>query len=155
MRPVRCWAFLSSLSVGWILLNVGTVAQPNAPTAPPGERALTKQELVELYSGKSWQWSDGIGYFSPKGQFGAFAGSGPDRTTVKGDWEAFNTGRLCFSGVWTGRSGRRFARTCFLHRVKDGLIYQRRIPDGEWYVFRHNPEQDGDQKLVPGDRTAK
>src|SRR6185503_4357550 len=103
--------------------------------------------------GKSWSWSDGFGYFGPKGQFSAFAGSGRDRTTVKGAWEVLDGGRLCFAGVWVARSGRRSARTCFLHKMREGHIYQRRLPNGNWYIFKHNPEQEGDQKLVPGDQT--
>lgn len=45
------------------------------------------------------------------------------------------------------------AETCFEHRIGDGSIYQRREPDGTWYVFRHDPMQDGDeaQKLVSAD----
>ena len=79
--------------------------------------------------------------------------TGKTRSTVAGDWEALDDGRLCFAGVWTAKSGRRFARTCFAHKLKDGHIYQRRLPKGEWYVFRHDPEQEGDQKLVTGDQT--
>ena len=152
MKSARPEAIVS-LTVG--LVSVIIVGQPSAQPAPSSERALTKQEVIDLYAGKSWFWSDGIGYFAPKGQFSAFSGAGRDRTTVKGDWEVLDGGRLCFAGVWTGRLGRKFARTCFLHKVKDGLVYQQRVPKGEWYVFKHNPEQEGDQKLIAGDQTAR
>jgi hypothetical protein len=141
--------------VGYLFVGVIVVGYPNAQPASSSERALMKQEVIDLYAGKSWHWSDGVGYFAPKGQFSAFAGSGRDRTTVKGDWEVLDGGRLCFAGVWTGRSGRSFAKICFLHKIRDGLIYQRRMPKGEWYVFKHDPEEEGDQKLVPGDQTAR
>lgn len=154
MRSANRGAALAALSVGWFAIGLIAIGHLRAQPAPTRERALTKQEVTDLYTGKSWHWSDGVGYFAPKGQFSAFAGSGKDRTTVKGDWEALGGGRLCFAGVWKGRSGRNFARTCFLHKIKDGLIYQRRMPNGEWYVFKHNPEQEGDQKLLPGDQTA-
>jgi DNA topoisomerase-1 len=49
--------------------SVIIVGQPSAQPAPSSERALTKQEVIDLYAGKSWFWSDGIGYFAPKGQF--------------------------------------------------------------------------------------
>ena len=121
--------------------------------APAGERALTKKEVVELYESKSWLWETGVAFFAPKGQFSAFAGESKDRSTVSGSWEVLDDGRLCFEGVWTAKSGRKFARTCFAHKIKDGHIYQRRLPRGEWYVFRHDPEKEGDQKLVAGDQT--
>jgi len=148
-------ATMASLTVGWVLVSVTVVGHPSAQPAPSSERTLTKQEVTEIYAGKSWLWRDGVGYFAPKGQFSAFSGAGRDLTTVKGDWEVLDGGRLCFAGVWTGRQGRKFARTCFLHKVKDGQVYQQRVPKGEWYVFRHNPGQEGDQKLVTGDQTVR
>jgi hypothetical protein len=121
--------------------------------APASERALTKKEVINLYAGKSWLWEKGVGFFAAKGQFNAVTGEGNDRSTVSGDWEALDDGRLCFAGQWTAKAWRRFVRTCFAHKMKDGQIYQRRLPRGEWFVFRHDPEQEGDQKLVAGDQT--
>ena len=142
------WCPTIAAFAGTFLLGCVQVA-----AAPAGERTLTKKEVVGLYEGKSWLWDSGVGFFASKGQFNAFAGEGKNRSTVAGDWEALDDGRLCFAGVWTAKSGRRFARTCFAHKLKDGHIYQRRLPKGEWYVFRHDPEQEGDQKLVTGDQT--
>ena len=133
---------------GGCALGIGHVAG-----APATERNLTKKEILDLYEGKSWFWEKGIAFFAAKGQFSAFSEQGNDRSTVAGDWEALDDGGMCFSGVWTAKSWRRFARTCFAHKIKDGQIYQRRLPKGEWYVFRHEPSQEGDQKLVPGDQT--
>ena len=95
----------------------------------------------------------GVAFFAAKGQFNAFSQEGKERSTVAGDWETFDDGRMCFSGLWTASSWRRFVRTCFAHKIKDGQIYQRRLPKGEWYVFRHEPAQAEDQKLVSGDQT--
>jgi hypothetical protein len=117
----------------------------------PNERPLSKNEVAGLYEGKSWPWIDGMGYFAPKGRFLALAGSGRNRGTLNGTWVASQDGKLCFSGVWKAKSGSRFERTCFLHKTKDGHIYQQRLPKGAWYVFKHDPEKEGDQKLVPGD----
>ena len=136
-----------------VMLAVGWVGAVQVLGAPASERALTKKEVVDLYEGKSWLWEKGVGFFAAKGQFNAFSGEGKDRSTVTGSWEAIDDGRLCFAGVWTAKAWRRFARTCFGHKIKDGKIFQRRLPKGEWYVFRHDPEQEGDQKLVAGDQT--
>ncbi|MNF01152.1 hypothetical protein D3C80_2001030 [compost metagenome] len=47
--------------------------------------------------------------------------------------------------------------TCFLHREKDGVIYQKRSLGGSWYVFRNNPPRPTDEaaKLLRGDRVSK
>jgi UDPglucose 6-dehydrogenase len=148
MITLTNWSPKIAAFVGAFLLGCVQTA-----AAPAGERTLTKKEVVGLYEGKSWLWNSGVAFFAPKGQFTAFAGEGKNRNTVAGDWEALDDGRLCFAGVWTAKSGRRFARTCFAHKLKDGHIYQRRLPKGEWYVFRHDPEQEEDQKLVTGDQT--
>ena len=101
---------LSALSRSCIAIAAIAIGQPSvlAQLAPANERAITKKELTYLYEGKSWYWSDGIGYFASKGQFSAFAGSGKDRTAVKGDWEVLDGGRLCFAGV----SPRRESEKC-------------------------------------------
>ncbi|WP_027687027.1 DUF995 domain-containing protein, partial [Rhizobium leguminosarum] len=45
------------------------------------------------------------------------------------------------------------AITCFSHRKKGGLIYQKREPDGQWYVFKSAQTQATDEfaKLRHGD----
>jgi UDPglucose 6-dehydrogenase len=147
MSLINRTAFVAMLAVGCALGLMQAVG------APATERSLTKKEIVELYEGKSWFWEKGIAFFAAKGEFNAFSDEGKARSTVAGDWEALDDGRLCFSGVWRAKSWRRFVRTCFAHKIKDGQIYQRRIPKGEWYIFRHEPPQEGDQKLVAGDQT--
>jgi UDPglucose 6-dehydrogenase len=147
MRSIKSTAVIAILAGGCALGLVQVVG------APATERSLTKKEILELYEGKSWFWEKGIAFFAAKGQFNAFSEDGNERSTVAGDWEAMDDGRMCFSGVWTAKSWRRFARTCFVHKIKDGQIYQRRAPKGDWYIFRHEPSQEGDQKLVPGDQT--
>jgi hypothetical protein len=139
----------------WTAVLAGACALGAAQVigAPASERTPTKKEVVEIYEGKSWFWESGVAFFAPKGQFNAFAGEGKDRSTVSGSWEVLDDGRLCFSGVWTAKSWRKFARTCFAHKIKDGQVLQRRLPKGEWYVFRHDPGKEGDQKLVVGDQT--
>jgi hypothetical protein len=147
MTLMKCAALIAVLAEGCAL------GPAQAAGAPASERGLSKKEIIEIYEGKSWFWEKGVAFFAAKGQFNALSGVGKERSTVSGDWEAFDDGRMCFSGVWTGKSWRRFARTCFAHKIRDGQIYQRRLPKGEWYIFRHEPAEEGDQKLVPGDQT--
>jgi hypothetical protein len=138
--------------VGLIAISC-VLGAAQAAAAPASERALTKKEVVELYEGKSWIWNTGVAFFAAKGQFKAFTEQGKNRSTVAGTWEATDEGRLCFAGVWTAKTWRRSERTCFAHKIKDGQLYPRRMPKGEWYIFRHDPAQEEDQKLLLGDQT--
>lgn len=120
------------------------------------ERPLTKGELAKLYEGNTWIWNDGSGYFGPSGRFVAIAGKEGNKVQVDGSWTAQKNGRLCFSGVWRSKpkARGRFDQTCFLHKTKDGAILQKRLPNGEWYVFRSDKGSRSDQVLVIGDVTA-
>jgi hypothetical protein len=121
------------------------------------ERSLTKQEVAGIYEGKSWLWTAGVAYFGPKGRFKAATGSGKDRVSIDGNWSVSDGGQMCFYGTWRAKAGDRYDRSCLLHKTKDGHIYQRLLPNGAWYVFKHEPQQDGDQykKLVPGNQLWK
>jgi hypothetical protein len=59
---------------------------------------------------------------------------------------------------WRNKSGGGGGDTsCFLHREKAGVIYQKRSIGGDWYIFRNNPPKPTDeaQKLVRGDLVSK
>lgn len=120
-----------------------------------GGRYLTKSELRKLFEGKTWVWNDGGGYFSPTGVFVGVSGSGDTRSTTKGDWALYSPGMICFAGSWLQRSKRSpHSTTCFEHKILSGQILQKRMPEGEWYVFRHDPAQSDDQKLEEGNVTG-
>ncbi|MBS7543926.1 DUF995 domain-containing protein [Ancylobacter oerskovii] len=124
-------------------------ARKPAPAGLPGVAAIDA-----LYSGKSWIWSDGAAYFSPNRKFVAWAGSGNEVSYVQGTWWVSPTGWVCFQGLWhaNGPSGRN--STCFSHRLgPDKVLYQRREPGGDWYVFKHAQPVAGDEyaKFKDGD----
>lgn len=153
---LRIWFLaLTTISIN----AAGATTAPNAPTSVAPDttaveaRSLSKKEVVALYDGKSWMWPDGAAYFSPNGKFIAIAGIGKNRSNIKGKWNAYQNGQMCFSGTWKAKVGRRYDKTCFAHKMAAGNIYQQRLPKGDWYVFRHNPEAVGDQRLVAGDQT--
>lgn len=56
----------------------------------------------------------------------------------------------------TNAEGAARASTCFGHRKIGNTIYQRRQPDGKWYVFRHASVLPDDEfgKLVPMDTVS-
>jgi hypothetical protein len=115
-------------------------------------RPLTAGELYQLYHSRSWIWNDGGGYFSPKQrQFIASTGNGA--SYGEGRWFLTDPGKLCFKATWVSKSGSAPAQTCFSHRKRGANVYQKREPDGEWYLFKHSPTRKTDEyaKVRPGD----
>ncbi|RAZ92412.1 hypothetical protein DPM33_00415 [Mesorhizobium hawassense] len=119
-----------------------------------------KADAVEqLYANRTWLWEKhGAGYFSEnehgRKRFVARTQTGYG----KGDWYVTSGGEVCMRALWTSKNdGGSGAITCFLHREKDGVIYQRPSLGGHWYVFGNNPvrKNDGVRKLVKGDRVMK
>jgi len=132
-------ALLGSLTAAFAATPAAT--KPRVAPAAYGT-PLTSAELVRLYECRTWLWSAGAGYFSPKKR--AFTA-----------WSAEN-GKLCFRAKWTGKSGSAPATTCFSHRTKGGAVYQKREPSGDWYLFKHARTRSSDEyaKFRSGDLVA-
>ena len=111
--------------------------------APTGEtRAesvpLGPQEVQAMYSGKTWVWDAGAGYFAPNGMFQGFT---RDREYglmyATGRWSVELGGQLCYSARWYYRNTSTTSKDCFAHRSSNGAVLQRDERDGgQWYV--HN-----------------
>ena len=150
----KIWSFLVRFAiVGCVLATAfdagAAQARKNAPSRP-----LTTDELFQLYHSRSWLWKDGAGYFSPKQRrFIAATGAGSTASFGDGRWFLTDPGKLCFRATWTAKSGSAPALTCFSHRRWGANVYQKREPDGEWYLFKHSPIRKGDEyaKVRPGD----
>jgi hypothetical protein len=107
---------------------------------------LTTEEVYQLYSNRSWLWNDGSGYFPAKQRrFIAWTGRGSTGSYAVGRWFLTDPGKLCFKAKWHAKSGATSALTCFSHRKKGGVVFQKREPDGEWYVFKNTPAKAGDE----------
>lgn len=142
--------------------NAGAASRPQvddattklAVAAPP----MKAVSLEKLYAGRTWKWKTGGGFFSADGKrFAAWSRKGTAWSYGEGSWFATNGGKLCLRALWSSKMGGSGAVTCFLHREKDGVIYQKPSLGGTWYVFRHNPVRAGDEalKLIKGDRVSK
>jgi hypothetical protein len=121
-----------------------------AQTAAP----LSNEALYQLYNSRSWHWKDGAGHFSVKQRrFTAWSGSGKSASFGVGTWFLTEPGKLCFKADWVAKDGKAGEITCFSHRQKAGVVFQKREPDGEWYVFKHARARRGDEitKLRSGD----
>lgn len=139
-----------------------TVTQLAAAASPMNGPALEK-----LYAGRTWKWKTGGGFFSSKKarswilsgeqkQFSAWSGKGAATTHATGYWYVTDGGKLCLRALWSSQGDSSGAVTCFLHREKNGVVYQKPALGGKWYVFAHNPVRKDDdiRKLVKGDRVG-
>lgn len=142
-----------------VRMDVRTVApaEQNAPARTSDERALSVGELQQIYSGRTWVWSEGGGYFDPNGAFYAAVGNSPTSAYLaRGRWTAGSRGEMCFQALWNGQVGKNAEKTCFYHKVANGNILQKRGEDGEWYVFRNARARPKDEfrKIVLGNRIS-
>ena len=131
-------------------------AAASARPVEAGTRSLSSGEVYQLYANRSWIWKEGAGYFAPKRTFTAWSREGDKPSYAQGRWYITERGKLCFRAEWHAADGSAPATTCFSHREKKGVIYQRREPDGEWYVFKHARARTSDEfaKLRRGDHVG-
>jgi hypothetical protein len=130
------------------------VARSEESAAPEKARPVTAAELYVMYAGKTWQWGEGGGYFGVEGrEFRARTVGADGVTTANGRWRITDSGRLCFKATWVNSTGKYPGNTCFDHVELGGAIYQRKLPAGEWYVFKHANTKPEDEysKLVRKD----
>lgn len=121
-------------------------------------RYLTIEELHRIYYDRTWVWEDGAGYFQgPKRRFLSWVRSGKDASYGDGNWYLTQDGRVCFRATWYAMDGSALANTCFQHKTDGKHNYQRRWPDGDWYVFAHQKRRRTDEinKLKGGDRVTR
>ncbi|WP_163268960.1 DUF995 domain-containing protein [Chelativorans alearense] len=146
--PLRPHA-LSAAVVGILTLASAAQVAANETVVPENARPMTGVELYMLYHDKSWQWPDGAARMHDNGRtFKAWSGSGPDASWATGRWIVTDTGRLCLKADWHTRAGTFDGKTCFAHRTDGQAIYQRKEPDGDWYVFRHEEPQEGGEPNI-------
>ena len=160
-------AFLSSESLNAAPKTVidNTVTKLAIAAAP-----MPASHIEKLYRNKTWSWDQGGGFFSAdKGKtdllwpnaykFSASMHQKRNWSYAEGLWRATDDGKLCIKASWSSRANpsRSGAITCFLHREKNGVVYQKPSIGGEWYIFRHNPEKTDDEarKLHHGDHITK
>ncbi|MBB3454727.1 hypothetical protein FHT86_003026 [Rhizobium sp. BK313] len=146
---------LLSCILGAISTSAFAASAPqNKMTKPPAMSVpLTTERVFQLYYNRTWIWKDGAGYFAAKQRdFRAWSGEGTGSYGV-GHWFVTDPGRLCFRATWYAKTGKALALTCFSHRKKGNVIFQKRDPNGDWYPFKTTPANVDDEyrKLRPGD----
>ena len=163
---------LAGAMMSVILLAGGAsaVAKPSVSQLAMAASPMNASAVRNLYAGRTWKWDTGGGYFSARkgtpwllsphtNKFVASTKRGGHWSYAEGVWGTTVDGQMCMSARWTSVNQPMSAPavTCFLHREKNGVIYQKRALGGDWYVFQHNPAQSGDEagKLVAGDLVSK
>ncbi|MDX0697652.1 DUF995 domain-containing protein [Sinorhizobium medicae] len=127
-------------------LATASFAEAAAARADRKSTALTHAELFQLYGQKSWIWKEGAGYFSVQARrFTAWSKENGKPSYGVGRWFITGPGKLCFRADWHAKDGSAPATTCFSHRKRSGVIYQRREPDGAWYVFKNAQVRPDDE----------
>jgi hypothetical protein len=121
-------------------------------------RPLTGKELASMYEGRTWLWADGAAYFgAPSRAFIAWTSNGAKPAYAEGLWSVNDQGHLCSNATWHSRGGNGQPSICWETRSDERTIYQRKLPDGKWYILSHLPAlaDDGIQKLQPGDHVSE
>lgn len=118
---------------------------------------VSASELKAIYGDKTWLWKTGAGRFDTNSnRFSAYTQEGGKQSVGSGTWDVDDNGKLCIRATWYADSGNGGAATCFGHVKIGATIYQRRYPDGHWYIFRHASQRAGDEarKLVSKNTVA-
>ena len=144
-----------SVAAAWFFLASVGAAFAQDDDLPAGAVALTAPELHALYGDKTWKWGEGGAFFerelrSFKARTVKAAGGG---STALGRWRITDAGELCIIADWMTATATSSAVTCWDHAQVKGDVYQRKLPNGVWYVFKHAVTEPGDQfnKLVRED----
>lgn len=161
MSSIHCTITSVALSVLFLAgaANAAPASKADNATAVRAAAAspMSAQALETLYSGRTWKWKSGGGFFAAEPRhFAGWSQKGDVWSYGEGRWYATNAGKLCMEALWFDRSGNGGNVSCFLHREKDGVIYQKPSLGGSWYVFSHSPVQPKDEirKLVRGDSVS-
>jgi hypothetical protein len=147
----------------WVLgfMVIGTFlpfarAQDQVAADAAKGRVLTAKEINAIYEDRTWLWGDGAAYFRTNKEFFAWFGKDEKASYAEGSWSTNDQGLLCFHATWYGLEGHSASSSCFEHRTDDKNIFQRKTPDGGWYIFSHLPQVPGDliEKVQNGDRLS-
>lgn len=147
-----------ALAMTAMLFSTPATASSRIEKKVDAARDMTAKELYRIYKGRSWMWSDGGAYFRlSKREFTAWTGRGRKSSIAKGIWYLPGKGKTCFRATWTAVEWSVGKRTCFTHKTDGRTIYQRKLPDGKWYVFKHTPVRRYDEfrKLKRGNRISR
>jgi len=125
----------------------------DATVLPSDAKLLTESQLYLLYKNKTWVWPRGGGFFAGDGTLKAWSAADGAASYATGRWWVNGVGAMCMQAHWHWSNGVMNKRDCFDHQSHRGVIYQKRDPDGSWYIFKSSPvgTEDEINKLREGD----
>ena len=111
--------------LGIAVMALSTVFVPaSSATAEPVP--LRPQEVRAMYSGNTWVWDKGAGYFAPNGTFQAWTMDGEyGLMHATGRWFVEIGGQLCYSARWHYGNTSSTSQDCFAHHAANASILQR------------------------------
>lgn len=148
---------LAALASALLALTLAGSARAQSTSLPASAAPMSAPDVYQIYAGRTWTWPDGAAFFARDRKFVAWSGTGDTSSYAEGRWLLTDRGRLCWEADWHGAGWTMHDSTCFSHRVVDETIYQRKDPNGAWYIFRHSPSAADDEfaKLGRGDLVTK
>ncbi|WP_170424817.1 DUF995 domain-containing protein [Ruegeria arenilitoris] len=98
---------------------------------PNGAKNADPQQVIDIYLGKTWNWSKGGSYWGSGGKFQAVWDDDPSDPAVSytdGKWYVTSKGTLCYESVWhwTGKDkADEVLKNCWRHVIdKDGQVWR-------------------------------
>ncbi|MER8749585.1 DUF995 domain-containing protein [Mesorhizobium sp. M1050] len=157
----NCRGAAFACSVVVLAFHIPSTADAATTIAEQAQKAtaIPDDGVYRIYQNHSWLWAKkGAGFFAVKQrQFDAWTYDKGNPGYGDGMWFIPGGGKLCYRAQWHGSWGVKGSMTCFEHRQAGKVIYKRKSPDGEWYVFRssHRNRSDESMKLKYGDYVTK
>ena len=120
---------LAAMALSTVFMSAGNAIAEPVPLQP--------QEVHAMYSGNTWVWDKGAGYFAPNGTFQAWTTDDEyGRMHATGRWFVELGGQLCYSARWYFGNTSSTSQDCFAHLASNGSVLQRDERElGQWYVF--------------------
>lgn len=157
----NCIGTAFACSVVFFAFQLPATAKTAAQIADQAMKAevVPDEGIYQMYQNRSWLWGrNGAGYFAvQRRQFSSWTSDKGKLGYGDGIWFIPGGGKLCFRAKWHGAGGDANALACFEHRQAGRVLYQRKSPDGVWYVFRSSHRNMADEflKLKSGDYVTK
>lgn len=137
---------LSAVAAVSLILLAG---ESLAKGKPKGAKATDPQQIAQLFSGKTSNWSRGSTfYWAPNGVMHGVGKSG-DSIGI-GKWFVTNKGKLCNETTWywpeNGQTKSDLYEECWeFVTAPDGTIWERYLPEkSDWFKHKHEKQVKGD-----------
>ena len=130
------------------LASVAIVA-PAVADSPDRKTPVSGQQVIDIYAGKTWVWSEGGSHWGSGGQFTAIW----KEAVGVGKWYATSKGSLCYEATWKkpGGEGGADIKRCWKHVTDSKGVLWKQDPETEdWY----KPAKEIAERVKAGNKIA-